>query len=193
VSISGSLRSLLSVRTLRLTCLLAAVIFTVQASFLSFLPIYASERLGMAELDVGAMFTVATALQIAVTPLVGKFSDRVDNRRLLAGIFVASAALFGLIPFASSPVHLYLISAGISVTCVSGVIAMSIHSANTPRNLSGTSIGLYGTFEDLGLIIGSSLYGLSWGSLGPNSVFYLASAASLAGIAVTASLRRGND
>ncbi len=48
-----------------------------------------------------------------------------------------------------------------------------------PSELSGVALGLYGMFEDLGLMFGSTVFGLSWAVFGPQSVFIIASGAGL--------------
>ncbi len=75
----------------------------------------------------------------------------------------------------------------------SGVLSIAIHSAIAPKELSGMALGLYGTFEDLGLMVGSTVFGLSWAVFGPQSVFVIASGVALVAALLALSLRDGKQ
>ena len=55
------------------------------------------------------------------------------------------------------------------------------------------SLGLYGTFEDLGLMLGSLIFGFSWGTFGPSSVFVITAAATGLAALLTLTLPEGKQ
>ena len=55
------------------------------------------------------------------------------------------------------------------------------------------ALGLYGTFEDLGLMVGSTLFGLSWAAFGPQSIFVIASGTALTAALLALSLGHGKQ
>ena len=55
------------------------------------------------------------------------------------------------------------------------------------------AFGLYGTFEDLGLMVGFTIFGLSWAAFGPQSVFVIASGSTLIAALLTLSLGHGKQ
>ncbi len=173
----GGFGRLLRIPTLRRTCTLTLLGFLGCSVVASFLPIYASEVVGMTTIAVGSMATIAAAARLVTAPLIGRISDRVDRRRLLFAILGVGCVLFALYPFASDPIQLTLLTVGVSATFSFGVLSIAIHSGATPKELGGMSLGLYGTFEDLGLMLGSLVFGFSWGAFGPPSVFFITSAA----------------
>jgi len=51
-------------------------------------------------------------------------------------------------------------------------------------------MGIYGVFEDIGVMTGSLLYGYAWKSQGMTSIFYLSAALQATGAALTTKLRK---
>ncbi|HUS78650.1 MAG TPA: hypothetical protein VM050_08320, partial [Patescibacteria group bacterium] len=58
-----------------------------------------------------------------------------------------------------------------------------------PRELSGMAMGMYGSFEDLGLIIGPVIYGLIWNGYEPALIFPAAAVISLLGLVFLSRIR----
>jgi DHA1 family multidrug resistance protein-like MFS transporter len=159
----------------------------------SFLPIYATERIGMATIAVGGMMTTAALGRLVATPLIGRFSDRVDKRKLLAAILGAASIFLALFLTVKDSTQLTFVTFGVSLCFSSGVLSIAIHSAAAPKELSGMALGLYGTFEDLGLMVGSTVFGLSWAVFGPQSIFIIASGATLTAALLALSLGHGKQ
>jgi predicted MFS family arabinose efflux permease len=58
-----------------------------------------------------------------------------------------------------------------------------------PRRSEGTAMGLLGSVEDLGQLVGPVAYGVSWSTFGPTSIFPLTAVlAASGGIVATLSL-----
>ena len=164
---------LLRIPTIQKTCTLTLLAFFGCSVVGSFLPIYATERVGMTTIAVGSMATIAATARLIPSPLIGRISDRIDKRELLFGTLAVGCVLFALFPFATDAFQLTLLAIGVSATFSFGVLSIAIHSSATPKEYSGMSLGLYGTFEDFGLMMGSLIFGFSWGSFGPPSVFVI--------------------
>jgi predicted MFS family arabinose efflux permease len=132
----------------------------------------------MTAIAVGSMATIGAVGRLVASPTVGRISDKINKRKLLFAILAASCVLFALFPYATDAIQLTLLTIGVSMCFSFGVLSISMHSAAAPKELSGMSLGLYGTFEDLGLMFGSLIFGFSWGAFGPSSVFIISSIAS---------------
>ena len=180
---------LLRIPTLQKTCTLTLLGFLGCSVVASFLPIYATERVGMTTIAVGSMATIAATTRLVATPLIGRISDRIDKRKLLFATLAFGCALFALFPFATDAIQLTLLTIGVSMSFSFSVLSIAIHSSATPKEYSGMSLGLYGTFEDFGLMMGSLIFGFSWGAFGPPSVFVITAAAMGCAALLSLSLR----
>jgi MFS family permease len=184
---------LLHISTIQKTCALTLLGFLGCSLVASFLPIYASEQVGMTAIAVGSLATVAATARLVTSPLIGRISDRVDKRKLLFCILAIGCLLFAMFPYAHETWQLTLLALGVSATFSFGVLSISIHSTATPKAYSGMSLGLYGTFEDLGLMLGSLIFGFSWGAFGPSSVFVITAAATGLAALLTFTLPEGKQ
>ncbi len=144
---------LFRIPTIQKTCTLTLLGFLGCSLVASFLPIYATEQVGMTAIAVGSLATVAATARLVTSPLIGRISDRVDKRKLLFGILAIGCLLFAMFPYAYDAWQFTLLAVGVSATFSFGVLSISIHSMATPKAYSGMSLGLYGTFEDLGLML----------------------------------------
>ncbi len=185
--------TLLRIPTLQKTCTLTLLGFLGCSVVASFLPIYASEKVGMTTIAVGSMATIAATARLVTSPLIGRISDRIDKRKLLFAILAVGCLLFALFPYATDAWQLTLLTIGVSATFSFGVLSIAIHSSATPKEYAGMSLGLYGTFEDLGLMLGSLIFGFSWGAFGPPSVFMITAAATGLAALLTLTLPEGKQ
>jgi predicted MFS family arabinose efflux permease len=58
-------------------------------------------------------------------------------------------------------------------------------------HLFDDAMGLYGTFEDLGLMLGATIFGVAWTIFGPQSVFVISAVAGA--VAVASAPTTGRD
>ena len=193
VSLFTGVKKLIRVGYLSKVYLITMLAILGTSCISSYLPIYATERVGMATIAVGGMMTTAALGRLIATPLIGRFSDRVDKKKLLAAILGGASVFFLLFLAVTNSAELTLVAFGVSLCFSSGVLSIAIHSATAPKELSGMALGLYGTFEDLGLMVGSTIFGLSWAAFGPPSIFVIASGTALVAALLALSLGHGNQ
>ena len=188
-SVRGDAATLLSVPSVVLIFMLTVSIFTGMPAVRAFLPIYAAEEVGMSNVSIGVMLTISSGLQLVVMPVLGRLSDRFSRRLLiaagLAGMFTMSMAFY----LVETPLQLVLATTVISIFgCVSSLVLATL-SKVAPRELSGMAMGMYGSFEDLGLIIGPVIYGLIWNGYEPALIFPAAAVTSLLGLVFLSRIR----
>ena len=94
----------------------------------------------------------------------------------MAGVGLASSSVMFLFYLViRTQDQLFLVSVLVSF----GLAALSLLLAIVPEvtldKFHGTAIGMYGSFEDLGSIIGPSVLGFVWNTFRPVSIFLVAS------------------
>jgi predicted MFS family arabinose efflux permease len=125
----------------------------------SFIPIYASELYGMNEVSIGFMLTAGTTLQVLGTPIIGRLSDRINAKRMLTVLLAASGLMFLIYGLAQSLLHLTVITALFTLTFSSTSVSLIMLSKLADKDKLGMTMGIYGSFEDLGLVIGALVFG----------------------------------
>ena len=146
--------------------------FLLNGSLNAFLPLYASEVIGMSPANVGWLFATQTVTTLATRPLIGVLSDRVDRRGvILAGLIACSAAVW-LISSAGTGSALVAAvlayAAGVAVTTA----ATSAYVTDVaPRARYGAAHGVFGTIYDIGDAAGPILAGLLVAAFGYAQMF----------------------
>jgi predicted MFS family arabinose efflux permease len=62
-------------------------------------------------------------------------------------------------------------------------------SKAVPRELSGMAMGVYGSCEDLGFIIGPILYGFVWNAFSPSLIFLVGTGATVVALLLLLMIR----
>ena len=163
--------SIMSDQRIRTTFITAFLIFFGTSTIRSFIPIYASELFRMDEVSIGLMLSIGTGLQLLGTPIIGRLSDQINTKRLLSMLLAASGVLFLTYWFAQTPLHLTVITALVVMGFISSSVSLILLTKMADREKLGMTMGLYGSFEDLGLVIGPLIYGFVWDSFGPKYLF----------------------
>ena len=145
----------------------------------SFLPLYASEQIRMSTLEVGILFSATSAAQLIAMMLFGWISDRVGRKRMVVLGFGLSSMAFPFFFIAKSPYELMIVSLAVSVGLSASSLLFSLIPEVAPERLYGTVVGLFGSFEDAGIILSPTIYGIIWSSYNPVSIFAAASLTSL--------------
>ncbi|MEV4436607.1 MFS transporter [Streptomyces sp. NPDC049585] len=133
-----------------LACFYATVLFL--------LPLYLSDVRGYDGYATGALLLPCTAVMAALSPFVGRLTDRYGPRRLLAAgftAFTAAALLLSAVTPGSGMPHLVLalVAMGLGWALVLGPATVSALSA-VPERQAGLAVGSSWTFHNLGGAIG---------------------------------------
>jgi MFS family permease len=171
-NIVSGLRSVLRVRLIGFLLISALFAFMGVSLIRSFLPLYASEQVRMSTLDVGVLISATSAAQLIALPSLGWASDRFGRKRIVLLGFGLSSLAFLLFFLAKNPFQLMLVSLVVSVgLSASSLLLLAIIPDVASNRVYGTAVGLYGSFEDMGLILGPVVFGLIWSAYSPVLIF----------------------
>ena len=171
LGILKGLNTLLSRPSIRVLFAVAVFSFMGRSVTWSFLPLYASEEVGMSTVEVGMVFAVMSLTQLAAAPLFGRLSDRVGMKRLVTVGFALTSLMLLIYFFVETSFQLILVSIGVSAFLSVSPLLLAMLFEATPGRLRGMSMGVYGSFEDMGIMIGPPLYGLIWSIYAPGLAF----------------------
>jgi MFS family permease len=175
----GGLKSVLHVRSTGFL-FMAALFSTVGAtSMRSFLPLYASEQMRMSTLEVGILISATSTAQLIAMLLFGSASDRFGRKRIVMLGLGLSSLTYLFFFIAKSRYELTIVSLAVSVGLSASSLLFSLVPEVAPGRLYGTVVGVYGSFEDAGIVLSPIIYGIIWSSYSPVSIFAAASLTSL--------------
>jgi MFS family permease len=150
---------------------------------ISFLPLLATQVVGVSASEVGILFTISGLVTMALSIPLAIPADRKGKKIfMIFGVLISSSAMAGL-AFAGN--YLWLV---IFVTINSIGMAMFepaalglISSVIPPKQLS-TAMGLYGgIYENTGIVVGSALAGFVWSAWGPRTTFLIGTITGILG------------
>jgi MFS family permease len=163
----------------------SAVVFTnalTYASVVALLPLFAAEvELG----NVGLFFTVFSVVVLVIRGPLGRLSDRRGRVAVIApGLLFTFVALLVLSQAESMTVLLvvavlYAIGTGAAQPAL---MAMTVDRAGPQER--GAAMGTFGTAMDLGIGVGSVVWGVTAEALGFQAMYVAASLMGLVGVAV---------
>ncbi len=171
--------SILRVRSAGLLFMSALFAFMTVSLMKSFLPLYAKQQVNMSTFQVGVLLSATYAAQLAAMPLLGWLSDRFGRRRV-AGIGLVSSSVMFLFYFvAKTQPQLFLVSVMVSLMLAADSLLLALVPKVTSNTIYGAAVGIYGSFEDLGFLIGPLIFGFVWSTFNPVLIFAVASLAQL--------------
>lgn len=150
------------------------------ATIVTFLPLFASQK-GIG--NPGLFFTFYAAAVILMRGFAGRLSDRYGRAAVLVpGILLMALALV-LLSFSSS-LPLFLTTAvlyGIAFASVHPALTALTIDRATPNNM-GAAMGTFTTAFDLGIALGSFLWGFVAQGLGYAAIYQIAAGVALIGL-----------
>jgi MFS family permease len=172
-------------------CVIVAL-FLMGMGVNSFLPLVATEVVGVKATQVGILFTISGLVNTVLLIPLGRLADQKDKRTLMvAGILLSAVGLVGIAYTKSFPV-LILFSVINSVSfAMYTPAALALLSNTVPAYWQSTAMGIYGAAEDIGIIIGSGGGGFVWNAGGPPAVYWMGGAACVAGAIICLGFIRG--
>jgi MFS family permease len=121
----------------------------------SLVPLLSVQLAAVPAWQLGLGLAAITVVSLALLPIIGAVSDRVDRRWILAPSLALSAALTPLYLLAHDPLAFLAVMIGVGIcgSQAGGLPLAALADAVSPRRF-GVMTGLYRTFGDLGTILG---------------------------------------
>ncbi|MGA2791259.1 MAG: MFS transporter [Candidatus Bathyarchaeia archaeon] len=156
----------------------------------TFLPLYASGVVGMSTVEVGTLISIVAASQLVAILFLGWFSDRFGRKPMTIIAFLLCSGSFLLYLFANTAYQIFLVSiaAGLGLSATS--LLLAIVPDVTPKRMYGTVVGIYGSCEDLGIMVGPLVYGLVWSTIGPVYIFMASSVTQVLSAALVFAIKQ---
>jgi MFS family permease len=153
---------------------IATLYFMAIGTFSPFLSLLAQQKAGVPVEQVGLLFTIGAVVSMILLIPMGRLADRTSKKVLMTvGLLITALSFVGISFFRS----FILLAASQIVGSVGGSMfgpaAVSLLSENIPEQKQSTAMGVYGAFEDTGVIISAALAGIVWSTLGPKYTFLL--------------------
>jgi len=157
----GAIRSLLSNPTFLIVNFFTLLVFFTRAgSRQTIMPLLATEKAGMSATQLGFLFFLMTTINLILVMPAGAVTDRFGRKAVIfPGAFLT---LLGLSLFAWTSTPLAYFGAAFLLGLGSGLIGSSpaaYAGDMAPPGKTGTTLGLYRTFGDVGFIIGPIFLG----------------------------------
>jgi MFS family permease len=139
----------------------------------SFLPIFATEMLGMNTTTVGMVISIFIFTEAFSQGIVGPIADRINRKALLIGGTAVAAVLAFFIGSATSAAGMLLILVPVAITTSMARASASAYSVEIGAKLKcmGACMGLSNASQDLGSFVGPMLFGWATDSFGSGSIF----------------------
>jgi PPP family 3-phenylpropionic acid transporter len=153
---------------------------------MTFLPLLATQVVGMTATEVGFLFTIQGVVSMMIGIPLGMLADRKGKRVfMIIGLLVSGAATAGIALAENFPwLIVFTIIRSLGMAMFSPA-AVGLLSDSVPRHRQGTAMGFYGAFaEDTGVIAGSALGGVIWSAWGPRATFLMGTVAAVLGAVV---------
>ena len=149
-----------------------AFFWFVAGAYDTLVPLFGRERLGMSEVGVGLVFTVAVAAEFLVLYPTASVADRAGRRRVVIPSMAALAVLGATLGWASSPVALGVLMGlvGLASGAAASTPAAMLSDVAPPQN-SGMAVGLFRFAGDLGFVLGPLVGGIVAGAFGFKAAF----------------------
>jgi len=172
-------------------CIIVAL-FLLGAGVNSFLPLVATEVVGVTATEVGVIYTITGVVNTVLLIPLGRLADRKDKRTLMvAGILLSAIALVGIGYAKSYPLLILFSVIGSLSFAMYTPAAVALLSNTVPAYWQSTAMGIYGAAEDIGIILGSGAGGFVWNARGPTAVYLMGGAACVAGAIICLAFIRG--
>jgi MFS transporter, PPP family, 3-phenylpropionic acid transporter len=143
----------------------------------AFVSLLGVEVVGVAATQVGILFTIGAVTNAVMLVPMGRLADRHSKRNMMViGLIVTAAgqATVGL-----SHGFPQMIAGMIVQSCggaTFGPAAVALLSETVPPQRQNTAMGVYGGFEDAGVILSSAMGGVVWSVFGPSWTFLVVGA-----------------
>ncbi|OGO18046.1 MAG: hypothetical protein A2Z14_02600 [Chloroflexi bacterium RBG_16_48_8] len=147
--------------------------------FLTYMPLLSTQVIGTDAFGAGALFSIQGFVNLlAVIPLA-RLADRRSKKLFITiGLFGSAGSFLGMAFTNNYPMLVIFVVTFSLSFALFGPAAVALLSESVPKNKQGTAIGMYGVFEDSGMIMGSALGGFLWERWTPLATFLSGSIAA---------------
>lgn len=155
-------------------CIVTVLRFLGMGCMMTFMPLFATEVVGIELAMVGVLFTTGGMVILFLSVPTGILADRLGKKSMMITGMILSAGAMAGVAYAGSFAWLVLFmalnSAGMALFSPA---ALGLLSDSVPRNRQSTAMGFYGgVCENTGIMGGSALGGIIWDTFGPQSTFF---------------------
>jgi MFS transporter, PPP family, 3-phenylpropionic acid transporter len=151
-----------------------AMVQFASAGISPFMALLAAEVAHLPAREVGILFTIGSVTNAILLIPMGRLADWRSKRTIMVVGLLISAAGQATIGLSHSFIQ---IAIGCVIQGTGGAMfspaAVALLSENVPPLRQNTAMGIYGAFEDAGVIIGSALGGVIWSAFGPAPTFLI--------------------
>ena len=181
---SGSIFAIF--RPLAPQCLVAALQFLGLGVFITFLPLLATQVVGITATQVGILFTIGGIVTVVLGIPMGILADRIGKKTcMILGLLVSMVALAALAYVDSYLLLIFLVSLRSLGMALFSPSALGLLSDSVPIQRQSTVMGIYGGFcENIGVIAGAALGGFLWSAWGYQITFLTAAAVTALGVVI---------
>jgi MFS family permease len=172
-------------RGIMIQCIVSAFAHIGFGLSMTFLPLLATQVIGVKASEVGILFGVAGAIMVVLAIPIGTLADRKRRKVIMIlGLLVATSGLTGISfvgTFSWLVVFFAIFEIGMAMF---NSASLALLSEKVLPQQQGTAMGFYGAAgENLGTIAGAALGGVFWSYWGPET-FLLGTVASCLGMII---------
>ncbi len=182
-----------SYRPFTFQCIVTALQFIGLGISIAFLPLLATQVVGITATEVGILFTIGGLVTVVLGIPIGMLADRKGKRTfMILGLLVSALGMGGIAFTASfSWLIVFVIIRSLGMVMFNPA-ALGLISDAVPLRRQSTAMGIYGgVCENTGIIAGSTLGGFIWSIWGPQATFLTGAVTALLGAVVCFSLVKG--
>lgn len=151
-----------------------AFYWVVAGGYDTLVPLFGREGLGMSTVGVGGVFAIAVAAEFVVLYPAGSASDRIGRKRVLLPALAGLAIMMAAVGWAGSAVALGILMGVVGLTSGSAASGPAAMLADVvPEGGSGTAVGVFRFFGDLGFVLGPLVGGAAASAFGFKGAFAL--------------------
>jgi MFS family permease len=138
------------------------------------IPLFGHDQLGMSAAAIGSVLSIAIAAEFVTLYPFGAVADRHGRRLLLIASLAAYAIAVVALGYATTALSFTLLLVVLGVASGAGSTAPTAILADvTPKDLSGTAVGAFRFFGDLGFVLGPAVAGWAATAFGFSAAFAL--------------------
>lgn len=159
--------------------IVAALHYLSYSIFITYTPLLTTQILGADVTGAGALLSIHGFVNLITVIPLAKLADRRGKRRfIILGLLGSATAFLGM---ALAGNYLFLVLSAILFSFSFAIFApsaLALLSESVSNQYQGVAIGMYGFFEDAGMIAGSALGGFAWQQWGHMAAFLMGSIAA---------------